>query len=247
MKKKMLVVFDFDHTLVDENSDTWVIHCTPNQSLPAWLKDSYQRGLWTEYMGRVFTYIGEQSIHQDAVREVMQMIPFTDGMIELLKFIYQNKSHIDCIIVSDSNTLFIDWILEAGGVACAIDTVFSNPASIDQHGHIQLQCFHSHSCERCPVNMCKQKVLRDFRARQTDAEVQYHTVCYVGDGTNDYCPIKALSEGDFAMPRKGYSLEKLLAKSRRESSAPKAQVIPWSSGIEILNHLKNIQQQAGLF
>lgn len=247
MKKKVLVVFDFDHTLVDNNSDMWVIQCTPEQSLPAWLENSYQRGCWTEYMGRVFTYIGEQSIGPDTVRELMQTIPFTDGMIDLLKFIYQNKSQIDCVIVSDSNTLFIDWILEAGGVTSAVDNVFSNPASVDQRGYIEVQGFHSHSCEHCPVNMCKQKVLRDFKARQADTGVHYHTVCYVGDGTNDFCPIKALNEEDIAMPRTGYSLEKLLAKSRGKSNAPKAQVIPWSSGTEILNQLKIIQQQAELF
>lgn len=243
MKKKALVVFDFDHTLVDGNSDMWVIGCTPEQSLPAWLKNSYQRGRWTEYMGRVFTYIGEQSVRPDAVRELMRTIPFTDGMIELLTFICQNKSDMDCIIVSDSNTLFIDWILEAGGVASAVDSVFSNPASVDPRGYIEVRCFHSHSCEHCPVNMCKQKALTDFRERQADAGVHYRTVCYVGDGTNDFCPIKALNEGDFAMPRKGYSLEKLLARTRSESDAPKAQVMPWSSGTEILNQLKIIQKQ----
>ncbi|KAK3557686.1 hypothetical protein QTP70_033731 [Hemibagrus guttatus] len=226
MKKKTLMVFDFDHTLVDQNSDTWVIQCAPEQSLPAWLENSYQRGRWTEYMGRVFSYIGEQSVSPDAVRELMQTIPFTDGMIELLKFIYQNKSHIDCIIVSDSNTLFIDWILEAGGVASAVDRVFSNPASVDQRGYIEVRCFHSHTCERCPVNMCKQKVLSDFRARQADDGVNYHTVCYVGDGTNDFCPIKALNEGDIAMPRKGFSLEKLLAKSRSERMAEEQEMSP---------------------
>lgn len=247
MKQKTLVAFDFDHTLVDRNSDMWVIQCTPEQSLPAWLKNSYQRGRWTEYMGRVFNYIGEQCVSPDAIRELMQTIPFTHGMIELLKFICENKSEFDCIIVSDSNTLFIDWILQANGVTSAIDSVFTNPASVDQRGYIEVQGFHSHSCERCPVNMCKQKVLSDFKDRQADGGVHYHTVCYVGDGTNDFCPIKVLSEGDFAMPRKGYSLENLLAKTRRESNAPKAQVMPWSSGTEILNQLKIIQKQAELF
>lgn len=247
MRKKTLVVFDFDHTLVDRNSDMWVIQCTPEQSLPDWLEKSYQSGRWTEYMGRVFSYIGEQSIHPDAIRELMQTIPFTDGMIEVLKFICQNKSDIDCIIVSDSNTLFIGWILEAAGLTSAIHSIFSNPASIDQRGYIEVRGFHSHSCECCPVNMCKQQVVTDFRDQQADTGVQYHTVCYVGDGTNDFCPIKVLNQGDFAMPRKGYRLEKLLAKTGSESNAPKAQVIPWSSGAEILNQLKIIQQQTELF
>ncbi|XP_062852594.1 pyridoxal phosphate phosphatase PHOSPHO2 [Trichomycterus rosablanca] len=236
--KKLLVVFDFDHTLVDGNSDTWVVRCAPDQSLPDWLQDSYQRGRWTEYMGRVLAYIGEQSVGPDAIRAVMQTLPFTEGMIELLKFISQNKSHIDCIIVSDSNTLFIQWILDAAGVTSAVDHVFTNPAHVDQRGYIQVQCFHAHSCERCPVNMCKQKVVKDFRANQIDAGVHYQTVCYIGDGSNDLCPIRVLHEGDMAMPRRGFSLEKLLDKM--ENDALKAQVIPWSSGAEILSQLRAV-------
>ncbi|KAI5109472.1 pyridoxal phosphate phosphatase PHOSPHO2 [Silurus meridionalis] len=247
MKTKTLVAFDFDHTLVDENSDIWVIQCTPGQSLPAWLEKSYQRGRWTEYMGRVFNYIGDQSVSPDTVRELMQTIPFTSGMIELLKFIGRNKNDFDCIIISDSNTLFIEWILEGAGVASDVNGIFSNPASVDRRGYIEVRCFHSHSCERCPVNMCKQKALADFKEKQADAGVHYHTVCYSGDGSNDFCPLKLLNEGDFAMPRKGYSLEKLLAKNRSEGNTPKAQVIPWSSGIEILNQLKIIQKRAELF
>ncbi|XP_053355073.1 pyridoxal phosphate phosphatase PHOSPHO2 [Clarias gariepinus] len=247
MKKKTLMVFDFDHTLVDRNSDLWVIQCTPEQSLPAWLKNSYQRGRWTEYMGRVFSYIAEQSVGPDTIREMMQTIPFTQGMIELMEFIGQNKSDIDCIIVSDSNTLFIEWILEAGGVTGAVDRIFSNPASIDHRGCIEIECFHSHACEDCPVNMCKQKVLTDFKDKQADTGVHYQTVCYVGDGTNDYCPVKVLNEQDFVMPRKGYSLEKLLVKSKHEGNTPKAQVIPWSNGTEILNQLQVIHKQPKLF
>lgn len=81
------MVFDFDHTVVDDNSDTWVIkyvdtfpvlfitslstedvfilfflnlRCLPDQRLPDTVRRSYP-GQWTEYMGRVMRYIGESS------------------------------------------------------------------------------------------------------------------------------------------------------------------------------------------
>ncbi|XP_076871334.1 pyridoxal phosphate phosphatase PHOSPHO2 isoform X2 [Brachyhypopomus gauderio] len=237
-KIKTLIVFDFDHTLVDGNSDIWVVRSAPDQTLPDWLKSSYEKGRWTEYMGRVLAYLGEQSVHPDAIKTVMETIPFTDGMLELLTFISQNKTDIDCIIVSDSNTLFIDWILKAGGVTSAIDCVFTNPASINESDYIELQCFHSHNCEHCPVNLCKQKVLNEFREMQASSSVHYQTICYVGDGANDLCPIKLLKEQDIAMPRKGYTLEKLVSKTKSDNKALKARIVPWSSGADILEQLR---------
>ncbi|XP_036400568.1 pyridoxal phosphate phosphatase PHOSPHO2 isoform X2 [Megalops cyprinoides] len=235
---KTLVVFDFDHTLVDDNSDTWVIKCTPEQSLPDWLTNSYQKGRWTEYMGRVMSYIGDQAVSRDTVRSVMETVPFTDGMIELLTFISQNKNRVDCIIISDSNTLFIDWILRAAGVQSAVDCVFTNPAAFDERGYMSVRCHHSHECGQCPVNLCKRKVLDDFIQSQRQGGVQYQRVCYVGDGRNDLCPVKSLKEADFVMPRKGYTLERLLSKVAADDNCwLRPRVVVWSSGSDILNEM----------
>ncbi|XP_064183361.1 pyridoxal phosphate phosphatase PHOSPHO2 [Anguilla rostrata] len=238
---KSLVVFDFDHTLVDDNSDTWVIKCAPNQSLPAWLKNSYQKGRWTEYMGRVMSYLGEQEVSRDTVRSVMETVPFTDGMVELLTYISQNKNNIDCIIISDSNSLFIDWILGAAGVKTAVDDVFTNPATFDDRGYMSVQCYHAHECGQCPVNMCKRSVLDDFIKNKRQGGVQYERICYIGDGRNDLCPVKILREGDLVMARKGYTLETLLSSARvSENCLLKPRVVVWSSGFEILNEISKL-------
>ncbi|KAI2525688.1 PHOSPHO2 isoform 6, partial [Pan troglodytes] len=55
---KILLVFDFDNTIIDDNSDTWIVQCAPNKKLPIELRDSYRKGFWTEFMGRVFKYLG---------------------------------------------------------------------------------------------------------------------------------------------------------------------------------------------
>lgn len=244
---KTLVVFDFDHTLVDGNSDTWVVRCAPDQSLPDWLTSSYKRGRWTEYMGRVMTYIGDQAVSEDAIRSEMEAIPFTRGMMEVLTYIASNKGSVDCIVVSDANSLFIDWILQAAGVQGAVDRVFSNPAAFDERGYMALRCFHAHQCTRCPVNMCKRKVLEDFLSEQARGGVEYRRTLYVGDGGNDLCPAWCLQERDVMMPRKGYPLEKLLERQQtrqasqvgeEEAGGLKPRVQPWDSGLEVLDELK---------
>ncbi|XP_053174906.1 pyridoxal phosphate phosphatase PHOSPHO2 [Scomber japonicus] len=241
---KTLMVFDFDHTVVDDNSDTWVIRCLPSQTLPDVLKNSYKKGHWTEFMGRVMNYIGEQEVSPDSVRSVMETIPFTDGMRDLLTFISENKSTIDCIVVSDANTMFIDWILQAAGLQAAFDQVFTNPAKFNDLGYMEVQCYHSHDCKRCPVNLCKKKVLELYLSEQSDQGVEYGRVFYVGDGGNDLCPTSCLRGHDVVMPRKGYTLEKMLAqlKGQQDSVSLRARVIAWSSGTEILEELKASMQ-----
>ncbi|XP_060924430.1 pyridoxal phosphate phosphatase PHOSPHO2 isoform X2 [Limanda limanda] len=240
---KTLMVFDFDHTVVDDNSDTWVIRCLPDQTLPDSVKNSYRKGHWTEFMGRVMNYI-DQEVSPDTVRSVMETIPFTDGMTDLLTFISQNKSTIDCIVISDSNTMFIECILQAAGLHVAVDQVFTNPAKFNELGYLEVQCYHSHDCDRCPVNLCKRKVLELYLTGQSDISVEYQRIFYVGDGGNDFCPTSCLRRHDVVMPRKGFTLEKLLAK--REGQEPdtslRARVLAWSSGTDILQELKATMQ-----
>ncbi|XP_071752323.1 pyridoxal phosphate phosphatase PHOSPHO2 [Centroberyx gerrardi] len=244
---KTLVVFDFDHTVVDDNSDTWVIRCLPDQALPDSLRNSYRKGYWTEFMGRVMNYIGDQEVSPDSVRSVMETIPFTAGMTELLSFISEHKSAVDCIVISDSNTIFIDWILHAAGVQSAIDRVFTNPAEFDERGRMEVRCYHSHDCARCPVNLCKKTVLEVYLSEQSQGGVEYQRMFYVGDGGNDLCPTSCLRGHDVVMPRKGYTLEKLLAKlegQEDKTSSLRARVIAWSSGSEILEELKASMQSS---
>nr|XP_006636589.1 PREDICTED: pyridoxal phosphate phosphatase PHOSPHO2 [Lepisosteus oculatus] len=236
---KALVVFDFDHTVVDDNSDTWVVRCVPEQRLPDWLVKTYQKGRWTEYMGRVLSYIGDLGVSEAEMRSLMETIPFTHGMMEVLSFVAQNKDAIDCIIISDSNTVFIDWILRASNVQGAVDRVFTNPAWFDERGRLAVRCFHSHGCAHCPVNLCKRKALEDFLASQLREGVRYRRTVYAGDGGNDLCPAKSLTEGDTVMPRKGYTLDKQLAANARTPSVLKARVVVWSSGLDILKEISS--------
>lgn len=105
---------------------------------------------------------------------------------------------------------------------------------------MEVQCYHSHDCEQCPVNLCKKKVLELYLSEQSDGGVEYERIFYVGDGGNDLCPTASLRGNDVAMPRKGYTLEKLLTKleSQGDNTSPRAKVIAWSSGTDILEELK---------
>ncbi|XP_049743351.1 pyridoxal phosphate phosphatase PHOSPHO2 [Elephas maximus indicus] len=235
---KILLVFDFDHTVIDDNSDTWIVQCAPEKKLPIELQESYQKGFWTEFMGRVFKYLGDKGIREDEMKRAMTSMPFTPGMVELLNFVRKNRNKFDCIIISDSNSVFIDWVLKAANFHDVFDKVFTNPAAFDNSGHLTVENYHTHSCTRCPKNLCKKVVLVEFLDNQVQQGVNYTRIVYIGDGGNDFCPVTFLKKNDFAMPRKGYSLQKTLSKTPQNHDPVESSVVVWSSGVEIISHLQ---------
>ncbi|NWX47469.1 PHOP2 phosphatase, partial [Steatornis caripensis] len=235
---KFLLVFDFDHTIVDENSDTWIVKCAPEKKLPNGLRNSYRPGHWTEYMGRVFVYLRDNGVKEDEMKRTMTTIPFTAGMVDLLGFIGENKEFFDCIIVSDSNTVFIDWILKAADFHKVFDEVFTNPAAFSSTGYLTVQGFHAHHCAKCPKNLCKRKVLKEFLDKQLERGISYTQIVYVGDGGNDLCPVMFLKKEDTAMPRQGYTLEKKISQLAQNLCPVECSVLVWSSATDIMSYLK---------
>ncbi|KAM6129966.1 LOW QUALITY PROTEIN: pyridoxal phosphate phosphatase PHOSPHO2 [Pterocles gutturalis] len=227
---KFLLVFD--HTIIDENSDTWIVKCAPEKKLPNELRNSYA-GHWTEYMGRVFVYLGDNGVKEDEMRRTMTTIPFTVGMVDLMGFLGENKELFDCIIVSDSNTVFIDWILKAAGFHKVFDEV-TNPAAFSSTGST-VQNFHAHHCAKCPKTL-QRKVLKEF-IEQLERGVSYTQIVYIGDGGNDLCPVMFLKKDDIAMPRQGYTLEKKISQLAQDLSPVECSVLVWSSARE-MSHLK---------
>lgn len=63
----------------------------------------------------------------------------------------------DAIIVSDSNSVFIECIVQECGVADVFKAVLTNPASFSKDGLLSVAWHHTHSCQRChhTPNMCK--------------------------------------------------------------------------------------------
>lgn len=55
--KKFLLVFDFDHTLISENSDEYITKLAPGGQLPEEIRSLLQDDYWTDYMAAVFKYV----------------------------------------------------------------------------------------------------------------------------------------------------------------------------------------------
>ncbi|GFS27147.1 pyridoxal phosphate phosphatase PHOSPHO2 [Elysia marginata] len=245
---RYLLAFDFDHTLIDANSDVYIIKLAPNGELPAEIKDLYKDTGWIEYMGQIFKYLHKNGSKQSDILSCMSEIPLTEGMRELLDFT-SKAGCFEHIIISDSNSVFINHILATHSLSVVMAGIFTNPAEFNDAGCLTLQGYHSQDwCSLSTVNMCKGHILKNFIDMKRKSGIEYASVLYVGDGYNDLCPSLELRPQDFVFPRVGFKLHKLITKMSKENkpvdmSALTARIKQWESGLDILETVKSFSLQ----
>ncbi|NXP40016.1 PHOP1 phosphatase, partial [Leiothrix lutea] len=234
-----LLVFDFDETLVDENSDDSILR---GRALPERLRRRPDAASYNRHMQRVLAWLGEQGVRPSDLRATYESLPLSPGVPELLQFLSRHRQLFEVVLISDANVFGVEAKLRAAGARSLFRKIFSNPAGVDRRGFLTLGPYHSHKCLRCPDNMCKRKILGEYleeRAREEDVEFQ--RVFYVGDGANDFCPAGILRAADVAFPRKGYPMHRLIQETQEEQPGTfQAAVVPWESAVEVVRYLQEL-------
>ncbi|XP_065840245.1 pyridoxal phosphate phosphatase PHOSPHO2-like [Oscarella lobularis] len=219
----ILVVFDFDHTLIDVNSDTWILALKPD------LKRLLQRRsgvCWTDLMNDVFAGLFDEGVGPEAIRQCVEKVPFHDDMKKTCSLLARAQN-INLLLISDANRVFIDTILSAHGLDAAFDKIYTNPAEFDESGRLRVSYHHTHACKRCPKNLCKGTVLKDYLK-----DVSYAKKIYVGDGKGDVCPCLLLdSPTDYVLAKTGFPLLEIL---RDPDVGFKGNLVPWNTGTDVL-------------
>lgn len=234
----VLVAFDFDHTICDGNTDVVARKLLPEERIPKDVKDLYKSSGWIAYMDRIFGLLHENSIDAQQIENAIVNIPPVPGMDTLLYTLFALGHEI--VIISDSNSIFIDCWLKSKYLDHIVTRIFTNPARYNSDGRMQVDRYHTqHSCELSSVNLCKGQVLMDYVRERRDQGKHFDKVVYVGDGKNDLCPVLRLSQTDVACPRKTYPLIEALNKLPRNASM-KAKIVPWENGGDLQRNLEQI-------
>lgn len=244
MATRFLFLFDFDETLIAENSDDAVVRAAPLQKLPETLRTSFNPSFFFEQSQMILTFLKDCGVTEDAIRTEIERIPASPGVAALLDFL-STRDDFECVVVSDANSYFIETWLRHAGARKLFTKVFTNQAEFDTDGGLVLHPFHSHSCPKCPENMCKQVILRDYVSKRVKERGEpFQKVFYVGDGKNDVCPTLALGPNDTVFPRRGFPMHRIIQDLHEtRSGAYKPAVVPWGHGEDIVDFLKNVLQE----
>ncbi|EOY27092.1 PREDICTED: inorganic pyrophosphatase 2 [Theobroma cacao] len=234
----IVVIFDFDKTIIDCDSDNWVLDelgATKlfNQLLPTMP--------WNPLMDRMMKELHSQGTKIEDIKAVLKRTPIHPRIIQAIKSAY--ALGCDLKIVSDANAFFIETILKHHGLREYFSEINTNPGFVDEEGRLRIFPHHDftqspHGCHHpCPPNMCKGTVIERIQASMSMKGKK--TIIYLGDGVGDFCPSLKLGDGDYVMPRKNFPVWDLICENRR---LIKAEICEWSNGEEfehVLLHVIN--------
>jgi len=235
----LLVIFDFDHSLVDENSDTFILDKL-SPKLTKELIDKYDEiGGWTEAMNYILNRLHGEGFRKNDLETAIVKIPLYSNLKEKLLEIHSSVPSMFCVM-SDANMMFIKTVLQHQRLDQVFQQIFTNPAQFDPEERLCMEPLvkpdSPHGCTRCEINICKGLLVENVHGKQS-----FHRTIYVGDGTNDYCPALRLGENDVLLARHGFSLHKIL-----ESPATpplKCKVMIWKDYLELVNHFNILLEE----
>ncbi|KAF8935759.1 phosphatase phospho-type [Dissophora ornata] len=225
MIAKRLVVFDFDWTLIETDSDFWVIK-TLGGELSNEQEAPYQTMLWTDLQELLLGKLYDRGVTRQDLERTLREIPFTPEIIAALRLMKSEGAEL-CIL-SDANTFYIDTILKAHRIDHLFSKIITNPAHFNPEHRLHVARFHGldqapHNCPlSCHANLCKGQELQKL----IDAQI-WDQVIYMGDSTNDFCPSTRLqAANDIVLARSNLLLEKSI---REHLEMIKAKVLYWDS------------------
>ncbi|KDR75193.1 hypothetical protein GALMADRAFT_98443 [Galerina marginata CBS 339.88] len=231
--KTQLVVFDFDWSMADQDTDRWIFEVlAPDlRREMKTLKDEIQ---WTDLVAHSLREAHSRSITKEQIIHALQIMPFHPAMVRAVTNL-KNKGETTFLCLSNANSVFISTILESKGLQDLFEEIITNPAEWDPSGLLKLRrrvdpAGPQHSCKvGCSPNMCKGEELEAFLTRKG---VQFDHIAYVGDGTNDFCPILRLRSQDTVFCRTNRGLQKRIHKEG-EAEGLKCNVQYWGGAWEI--------------
>lgn len=233
--ENIIVVFDFDKTIIDCDSDNWVIDELGFTELFNQLLNTMP---WNSMMDVLMKEMHAQGITINDIVEVLKRTPIHPRVVPAIKSAH--AAGCDLKIVSDANMFFIETILDHFGLRDYFSEINTNPGYVDGEGRLRILPLHDftkspHGCSNpCPPNMCKGLVIKRLQCEHATKKF-----IYLGDGLGDYCPSLRLREGDHVMPRKNFPVYD------RITSNPKlirAEIHGWTDGVELERVLLSLIQ-----
>jgi len=156
----------------------------------------------------------ERNITREQIENALRIMPFHPAMVRAVKNL-KAAGQTTFLCLSNANSIFISTILEDKNLTDLFHEIITNPAEWESSGLLNLRrrvdpSGPQHSCKvGCSPNMCKGEELEMYLKRH---HTEFDRIVYVGDGSNDFCPILRLRKQDLVLCRNFRGLSKRIAK-----------------------------------
>ncbi|KZV82978.1 hypothetical protein EXIGLDRAFT_729081 [Exidia glandulosa HHB12029] len=249
MVTSQLLICDFDWSVVDQDTDRWVaeVLSTPIRRKMEDLEqlEKQDKMQWIDIVGQSLKELHEQGVTRGQIEGALEAIPFHPAMKRGLTHLKETKAPATTFFcLSNANEVYISTVLKANGLGDLYDETVTNPAHFDDAGLLHLRRRvdpdgPQHSCKvGCKPNMCKGEELTNFLARRG---VEYDRMIYLGDGSNDFCPILRFRSQDIALVRTSRGLERRI-REEGEKEGLKCQIKYWEGAWQVEEYFRELSK-----
>jgi len=236
--KKTLIAFDFDQTIIDEESTSKLINLLNNPVFHETdLHLKHFRSKWVVYLQDLFKRLNSENVSTKSIQEIFESLRWVNEIDSLFKYLSENLHLYEIIIISGSNVLFISWFVQYHKLP--VKFIIAQQATVVESDLIKIWTEQTDTCNKCP-DYCKRIELENYIKNNN---INYNRLIYIGDGANDLCPSRLLNQDDYLFVRKNFQLFNILKSVSIEDRKlmTKGKIHFWEKGREILEEIKKIK------
>ena len=239
-KKKSLLIFDFDKTIIDDDSYGHVILKTLTKEELQNIFDRRNEN-WVDGYNYSLKQIKYHGKTKEDFDKMLDELSLTKGMADLFSYIKAQKNNYDSIILSCGYDYVIKYILKKFNISNVFLDIICNPSreanpdETDQFIYVMKK--KPHDCDKCNPCSCKNNEFKEFSS--THDMNNYDKIIFICDGYNDICLAKNLGKNDITMARKDFALHKQL-KENNSINNLNCKFEVWENGNDIINILKSL-------
>ena len=238
--KKSLLIFDFDKTILNDDSFGHIILNTLTKEELQIIYNNRNEN-WVDGYNYALKQLKSHGITKEKFNEMLNQISLTQGMSDLFNYIKEKKENYDSIILSSNYEYVIKYILNKNNIIDIFLDIITNPSreanQDEKEQFIYVLKKQEHNCKICNPCSCKKNEFKEFC--NTHDMNNYDKVIFICDGFNDFCLAVDLGENDITLMRKNFALYKKI-KSKNFENNLKCKVQAWESGNDIINYLETI-------
>jgi 2,3-diketo-5-methylthio-1-phosphopentane phosphatase len=240
--KKYLLIFDFDETIVDKDSEEELLKLTFTKQQYDQIMSTINDLDFFEGFNYYFKLMKDIGITLKDINNNLDKLELSPKMLDLFDYIGKNRAKFDVVILSSCIDYSIKNVLKHYGYINLVDQYLCTKAYVEQEKSDKLLYVPKnqfpHTCDICSASQCKSSELEKFLKMKKYNK--YEKLLYIGDGENDYCPSKKmLKKGDILFPRDEHRLYSKLKKTNFRDII--CDVHPWKRADEIIFELNKLE------